>query len=140
MANKPKKTSAPANVADSILELERLVRKVIRRAFKDSTLDYTVQISTSSLEPGKVKYSFMINGLKKEIQPIAMAYYSFAECKAVLEGLLVEVNTVKVEEMFHKGRINVYKNAISSHEERLQYMKDHPDEVEEDAAIPMEEV
>jgi len=130
----------PSTPTESVIELEKLVRKVIRLAFKDNTLDYTVQISTSSLEPGKVKYSFMINGLKKEIQPIAMSYYSYADCKAVLEGLLKEVNTVEVEKMFHQGRINVYKNAISSHEDRLKQIEEHPEEVEEDNEIEMEEV
>ena len=69
-----------------------------------------------------------------------MSYYSYADCKAVLEGLLKEVNTVEVEKMFHQGRINVYKNAISSHEERLKQIEEHPEEVEEDNEIEMEEV
>jgi hypothetical protein len=125
---------------ENVQELEKLVRKVIRLAFKDNTLDYTVQISSTSLEPGKVKYGFMINGLKKEIQPIAMSFNSFEECKSVLEGLLTEVNPVNLEEMFHKGRINVYKHAITSHEDRLKYIQEHPDEVEEDSGIAMEEV
>lgn len=128
------------NVEERVAELEKLVRKVIRLGFKDNTLDYTVQISSSSLEPGKVKYSFMINGLKKEIQPIAMSFYSYKECKVVLEGLLKEIDMVDLEKLFHEGRINVYKNAISSHEERLKQMEENPEETAEDAAIPMEEV
>lgn len=127
---------AKSTPTESIIELEKLVRKVIRLAFKDNTLDYTVQIAASSLEPGKVKYGFMINGLKKEIQPIAMSYYSFDECKAVLEGLLKEINTVELEKSFHQGRINVYKNAISSHEDRLAQIE----EGDEDPDIVMEEV
>lgn len=123
---------------ESVIELEKLVRKVIRLAFKDNTLDYTVQIATTSLEPGKVKYGFMINGLKKEIQPIAMSFYSFEECIAVLEGLLKNVDTVEVEKMFHQGRINVYTNAISSHKERLDEIEKNG--VEEDDGIVMEEV
>lgn len=123
---------------ENILELEKLVKKVIRLSFKDNTLDYTVQIATTSLEPGKVKYGFMINGLKKEIQPIAMSYYSFNECKAVLEGLLEEINPEELEKSFHQGRINVYKNAISSHEDRLKQIEEHG--IEEDDGIEMERV
>lgn len=122
--------------AENVKELEKLVKKVIRLAFKDNTLDYTVQIATSSLEPGKVKYGFMINGLKKEIQPIAMSFDTFGECKAVLEGLLDEVDQEKLERLFHEGRINVYKNAISSHEERLKEIDENG--VEEDDGIEME--
>ncbi len=127
-------------VEEQILQLEKLVRKVIRVAFKDNTLDFTCQFSTSSLEPGKVKYGFMINGLKKEIQPIAMSFYTYDECKAVLEGLLKEVNTVELEKLFHQGRVNVYKNAISSHEDRLKEIEENPEGAAEDAAIPMEEL
>jgi hypothetical protein len=141
MANKPKRQKeVGVKVADNVLELERLVKKVIHRAFKDNTLDYTINIAATSLEPGKVKYGFMINGLKKEIQPVAMSFYTYEECKGVLEGLLKEYNPVKLEELFHQGRINVYKNAISSHEDRLKQMKENPEEAAEDAAIPMEEV
>lgn len=138
MANKKKTVKEKPTVAENILELERLVQKVIRRSFKDNTLDYTVQISVSSIEPGKVKYGFMINGLKKEIQPIAMSYYSYNEVKLVLEGLLKEVNLEELEKSFHLGRINVYKSAISSHEERLNYIEEHG--IEEDDGIEMEEV
>lgn len=136
MAKKTETKKTPS-LAAKVLELERLVQKVIRKGFKDSTLDYTVQVATTSLEPGKVKYGFMINGLKKEIQPIAMSYYSFDECKAVLEGLLVEIDPLKVEQMFHQGRINVYKNAISSHEDRMAYLEknglEEPDGIEMEA-------
>jgi len=125
---------------ENVQELEKLVRKVIRLAFKDNTLDYTVQIATTSLEPGKVKYGFMINGLKKEIQPIAMSFYTFAECKEVLEGLLKTVDQVELEKMFHQGRINVYESAISSHKDRLKQIEDNPDEAKEDSEIAMEEV
>jgi hypothetical protein len=126
------------NIAENVLELEKIIKKVIRKSFKDNTLDYTCQISVSSLEPGKVKYGFMINGLKKEIQPIAMSYYSYNEAKTVLEGLLVEINHEDVEKMFHQGRINVYTNAIKSHEERLAHIEEHG--LEEDDGIEMEEV
>lgn len=125
-------------VDECVLQLEKLCRKVIRLAFKDNTLDYTVQISATSLEPGKVKYGFMINGLKKEIQPIALSFYTYEECKSVLEGLLQEVSPLEVEKMFHKGRMNVYKNAISSHQERLD--KIEKDGLEEDDGIVMEDV
>lgn len=123
---------------ENVQELEKLIKKVIRLSFKDNTLDYTVQIATSSLEPGVVKYGFMINGLKREIQPIAMSFDTFAKCKAVLEGLLDEVNPEKLERLFHEGRINTYKNAISSHEERLKTIDEEG--VEEDDGIEMERV
>lgn len=136
MAKTPK--TVTIDIKQNMLDLERLIKKVIRKGFKDNTLDYTVQISISSMEPGKVKYGFMINGLKKEIQPIALSYYSYQDCKNVLEGMLKEVNPLEVEMSFHQGRINVYTNAISSHEERLKYIEEHG--LEDPDGIEMEEV
>lgn len=126
--------------AQQVQELERIMHKVLRKAFKDSTLDYTVQVASTSIQPGKVKYGFMINGLKKEIAPIAMSYDTFEECKIALSALLDGVNPVELEKSFHQGRINVYKNAIKSHEERLEDIEKDPEGAAEDAAIPMEEV
>lgn len=123
---------------ENVIELEKLMKKVLRLAFKDNTLDYTIQIAATSLEPGVVKYGFMINGLKKEIQPIAMSYYSFAECKLALEALLEGVDVVELEKSFHNGRINVYQNAIASHKERLAEIDEKG--VEEDDGIEMEQV
>lgn len=140
MTHKKSKETREVNEAENVLSLEKLIKKLIRKGFRDSTLDYTVQISVSSLEPGKVKYGFMVNGLKKEIQPIAMSFYTYKDCVAVLEGMIQEINTVEVEKNFHQGRINVYKNAITNHEERLKYLEEHPDEVEKDSEIEMEEV
>lgn len=123
---------------ENVKELEKIMKKVIRLGFKDNTLDYTVQISSTSLEPGKVKYGFMINGLKKEVQPIALSFDTYDECKSVLEGLLEEVDKEKLEKLFHQGRINVYKNAISSHEARMKQIEEEG--IEEDDGIEMEEV
>lgn len=140
MTQKAKKAvKTEPSVAQRILALEKICRKVIRVAFKDNTLDYTIQVAVTSLEPGIVKYGFMINGLKKEIQPIAMSYESYETCKAVLEGMLESINTVELEKNFHQGRINVYSHAITSHEERLKFLEEHP-EGDPDDDIEMEAV
>jgi hypothetical protein len=125
------------NTTDDLLKLEKVVRKVIVKAFKDRTLDYTVQFSVSSLEPKKVKYAFMINGTKQEVRVEPQAFDSFNEALSVAEGMLKEIDTVELEKTFHVSRINTYNSAISQHEARIKQL-DNP--VEEDSDIPMEEV
>jgi hypothetical protein len=125
------------NTTDDLLKLEKVVRKVIVKAFKDRTLDYTVQFSVSSLEPKKVKYAFMINGTKQEVRVEPQAFDSFNEALSVAEGMLKEIDTVELEKTFHVSRINTYNSAISQHEARIKQL-DNP--VEEDSNIPMEEV
>lgn len=125
------------NTTDDLLKLEKVVRKVIVKAFKDRTLDYTVQFSVSSLEPKKVKYAFMINGAKQEVRVEPQAFDSFKEALLVAEGMLKEIDAVELEKTFHVSRINTYNSAISQHEARIKQL-DNP--VEEDSNIPMEEV
>lgn len=121
---------------EDLLKLERAVRKVIAKAFKDRTLDYTVQFSVSSLEPKKVKYAFMINGTKKEIRVEPQAFDSYEACLAVAEGMLEEINLDALERTFHESRINTHQAAIDQHKARLEQMDNPP----EDDDIPMEEV
>jgi hypothetical protein len=124
------------NTTDDLLKLERAVRKVIAKAFKDRTLDYTVQFSVSSLEPKVVKYAFMINGTKKEIRVEPQAFNSFKQALAVAEGMLTEIDRDKLERTFHESRIATHHAAAKQHEDRLKEM-DNPTE---EQAIPMEQV
>lgn len=127
------------NTTDDLLKLEKVVRKVIVKAFKDRTLDYTVQFSVSSLEPKVVKYAFMINGTKKEIRVEPQAFDSYDKALAVAEGMLKEIDLDRLERTFHESRIATHKNAASQHEERLKQM-DNPPEEDPFGHIPMEEV
>lgn len=126
------------NTTDDLLKLEKVVRKVIVKAFKDRTLDYTVQFSVSSFEPKVVKYSFMINGTKKEVRVEPQSFDNFDTALKVAEGMLEEINPVELEKTFHQSRINTFNTAIKQHEDRLKVL-DTPEEAEL-ADIPMEEV
>lgn len=129
---------ASKNTTDDLLKLEKVVRKVIWKAFKDRTLDYTVQFSVSSLEPKVVKYSFMINGTKQEVRVEPQSFTSYAQALAVAEGMLKEINTTELEKTFHQSRINTHSNAVKQHQDRLDYLENPPEDAEDD--IEMEEV
>lgn len=126
------------NTTDDLLKLERVVRRIISKAFKDHTLDYTVQFSVSSLEPRKVKYAFMINGTKNEVRVEPQAFESFEQALAVAQGMQNEINAVELEKTFHVSRINTYNSAITQHEARIKQL-DNPSTDEADN-VPMEEV
>lgn len=132
--------SKKVNTTDDLLKLERAVRKVINKAFKDRTLDYTVQFSISSLEPRKVKYAFMINGTKKEIRVEPQVFYSFDQAMAVAEGMLKEIDLPKLEKTFHESRITTHQTAVDQHKARLKQLENPTEEDEEEYHIPLEEV
>lgn len=120
-------------------KLEKLVGRVIRKSLKNNTLDYTVQFTVSSLDPGKVQYAALITSPANGIQPITFIYDSYELLEAALKESENELNPQKVELAFHQNRINSYKNKIDQHEERVKKIED-PNYKPEDDNIEMEEV
>lgn len=123
---------------EQLLKLEKLVKKVIRKSLKNNTLDYTVQFSVSSLEPGKVKYSSMISSPGNQVQPILFTFDSFNLLEAALKEAEKEYNPTSVELAFHESRINTFKAKIEQHEARVKQLEDPEYKAEDD--IPMEQV
>ncbi len=130
--------------SEQLLKLEKIAKKLIRKSLKNNTLDYTLQITVSSLEPSKLKYAAQISSPEKGVQPITFVFDSYKTLEASLEEAVKELNPLKVEEAFHENRINTYKNKIAQHEERLVIIRDPDfkgDNVDDDGVeIPMEEV
>ncbi len=125
------------DVNANLRELEKLVKKIIRKSLKDNTLDYTVQVSVSSLEPGKVKYAAQISSPATGVQPISYIHDNFKDLENALIESEKQIDELKIERTFHTSRINTYKTKIESHEARIvQIDKGETDEDE----IAMEEV
>lgn len=130
------------SVKPQLLELEKLVKRVIRKSLKDNTLDYTVQFTISNLEPGVVKYAAQISSPANGVQPITYIFDSFADLKNSLIESETEIDRQKVELTFHNSRINTYKNKITAHETRIAEIEsgEKEQEAEDEEAIIMEQV
>lgn len=120
-------------------KLEKHAKKIIRKSLKDNTLDYTVQFSLSSMDPGNIKFACQITSPAQGIQPITYIFDSYKELEAALIESETELNPRKVEIAFHDNRINTYKNNIKQHEDRKAVLES-PDYDPEEDGIPTEEV
>jgi hypothetical protein len=129
-----KKTTA----AEQLSELERITKKVIRKSLKNNTLDYTVQITMSSLEPGKIKYACQITSPAQGVQPITFIFDSYELLEASLREAENELNPRKVEITFHQNRVNTLRSKADQHEARAKQLED-PEYVDEEE-VPMEAV
>ena len=129
------------SVRTQLLKLEKLVGRVIRKSLKDNTLDYTVQITMSSLEPGKLQYAAMITSPANGVKPITFVFDSYELLEASLKEAEKELNPRKVEIAFHENRIHSLRQKADAHEERKTQLEDpnFKDE-EDDEDIEMEEV
>jgi hypothetical protein len=117
-------SKANSSAREQLLKLEKLVNKVIRKSLKNNTLDYTCQITVSSLEPKKIKYAIHISSPAPGVQPVTMVYDNFDLLVAALEEAEKEFNPQKVEIAFHNNRMNSYKNKIKQHEQRVKVLED----------------
>lgn len=127
------------NVREQLLKLEKHAKKILRKSLKDNTLDYTIQFSVSSMEPGKVKYATQISSPAKGVQPITFIFDTFEDLEASLKAAIDGIDRRKVERTFHEARIDTYKSKIEQHENRIKVLDD-PDYDAELDDIPMEEV
>ena len=128
------------NAKDQLLELEKLAKKVIRKSLKNNTLDYTVQITVSSLEPSKLKYACQISSPAQGVQPITYIFDNFNDLHNALVESEKEIDKKKIELTFHQSRINTYESKIQQHKERIVILEAGEPEEEDDEEIPMEEV
>lgn len=114
---------------------------MIRKSLKDNTLDYTVQITISSIDPGKLKYACQITSPANGVQPITFIFDDYKTLEESLKEAQRELNPRKVEVAFHENRINSYKNKIEQHQERVDKLNDPDYKPEDDEEnIPMEQV
>ncbi len=116
---------------EQLLKLEKIVKKVIRKSLKNNTLEYTVQISVSSLEPGKLHYTAHISSPAAGVQPVTFGYPNFDMLLAALQEAEKQYNPTEVEIAFHENRMNVYKNKIKQHEKRVEELKNPDQESDE---------
>lgn len=126
--------------AESLQELEKLTKAIIRKSLKDNTLNYTVQITRSSLEPGKTKYAVHIDSPRLGVQPITFVYDNYEVLRQVLEQSVETINKRSIEIAFHEDRINMYKNRLQAHEGRKVILEAGEGDLEEDDGIEMEAV
>lgn len=127
------------SASTQLLKLEKLAKRVIRKSLKNNTLDYTVQITVSSLEPEHLKYAAQITAPADGVQPIIFICDSYKELEASLELASKELNKTKVEIAFHENRINTFTAKVEQHKERLVELNDPNYDPELDN-IPMEKV
>jgi hypothetical protein len=105
---------------DDLLKLERTVKKIIRKRFRDATLDYTVQISVSNIEPGKVKYSALIMSPSRNVQEIPFRFDSYKELEAALNLALNDFRYEDIEKAEVTSRMNVYRAKADELEKYLK--------------------
>lgn len=108
-----------------LLQVEKLIKKLIRKVFRNSSLEYTVQVSVSSVDPGKVKYSALIQSPTRHIQEIPFVFESLDDLKKAVEKATKDFSFEDITKAEVESRINVYKNKAKQLEDYLKEINEH---------------
>lgn len=108
-----------------LLKLEKIVKKIIRHNFRNSTLDYTVQALVSSVAPGEVKYSCLITSPSRHVQEFSFTFGSVEELEAALKAAQKDFTFEEIIKTEITSRVNTYKNKIKQLEEYQKEIDDN---------------
>lgn len=103
-----------------LLKAEKTIKKIIRKVFKNSLIDYSVQVTVSSLDPGKVKYGVFISSPSRHVQDVTFMFDSFEELDKTLQECLKEWNYAEIQKTDLQSRANSFRSRADDIEARIK--------------------
>lgn len=105
-----------------LLKARNLVNKIIKK-FKRNDLDYTVQLSVSSIHPDSVKYCAQIEAPANGLQPITFVKDSYKELINALELAEKGLNQDEVDRAYYNSQIEASKAKIKYFEDKIKELE-----------------
>lgn len=101
---------------------KKLVRQIIKN-LNDATLEWTIQVSMSSVDKGKLFYSAQISPPHQALEPITWIKSSAQDLINALEASAKHLNQDEVHKVFHRTEIERARNIMKIHEAHLKKLK-----------------
>ena len=122
------------NIKQTILKAEKLAIK-IKKKLNRNDVDFSVQVSLSSADPGKIYYALQLTPLADGTAPITFIKTDADKFIEAIEAQLENLDTEAVEVAYHEGQINHAKRTITFHQERIDEIKNEDKEPVEGEVI-----
>lgn len=102
-------------------ELKKIYRQTekLRNNLHRADLDFTVQISISTAQPGKINYAISMTAPANGLAPIMFIANSADELLTQVKAATKNIDYDAVERAYHKAQITAAENTILGHKERL---------------------
>lgn len=102
---------------------EKLINKILKR-LGDATLEWTLQISKNTANPGHISYSCMIE-VSDRLQPITWVCDSWEDLFEHLDKAGKELNRDMVDVAYMQGEIARCDRLKAYYSERIEEMMNH---------------
>lgn len=104
----------------------------LKRKLKRADLDYTVQISMNSSQPGEISYTLSMTAPAAGLAPIMFVTGSYERLVEYIQAAQKEFDAKTVERAYHEAQIAACERTIAGHRERLVDMEKEDEEEESD--------
>lgn len=117
-------------IKSTILKAEKLAIKY-KKKVKRNDIDFRIQVSLSSADPGVIYYALQFTSLAEGVAPVTFLKANAEEFIEAIEAQLKIIDDTAVEVAYHEAQIYHAKRNIKFHEERIEEITKGDEDVEE---------
>lgn len=125
-------------------KIEKVVLK-LRNKMKRADIDYTVQLSRNSADPGKIRYAVSMTAPANGLAPVVFIADTSEELIKQVKESAKNIDYAAIEIAYHEAQIKSCERTIIGHQERIEAIKNGEaeeifyDEVDVDEDAPAEQ-
>jgi hypothetical protein len=108
-------------------KIERAIGK-LRNNLKRADLDFTVQVSIASTDPGVVRYAAQMTAPAIGLAPVTFIADTADQLVEKIKVATKNINYDAVEIAYHEAQIQSCERTIVGHKERIEEIKNRPEE------------
>ena len=123
-----------ATAREELQKAEKAIVK-LRNKIKRADLDYTVQISISSVDPTKIRYAAQMTPPAQGLAPVTFIKDTADELVEAIKSAAKHIDYEQVEIAYHKAQMEACDRTKQGHQDRIDEIlkpKDEEQATEED--------
>lgn len=111
------------NIKQTIQKAEKLALK-IKKAAHRADLDYSIQVSMSSADPGVIYYALQLTPLADGLAPMTFIKKTPEDLITAIEAQLENLDEAYIEKAYHEAQVTHAERTIKFHQERIAQIQE----------------